>query len=155
MEIAVPRDWAQFLRSCSGKNEFSVTEMTKDDFMDCSSLSKKGSGPFVARKKNTENEDFKISDTVMWQFKRDKPGILLYKTSFDEVDFKELNLFRAGRQVNNFPAELPVIRENDKPISSAKYKDLMTLLQWIPAEFHSFYQNLPHLQAASDLPEID
>lgn len=40
MEIAVPRDWAQFLRSCSGKNNFQVTEMTPDDF-------KESSNPFT------------------------------------------------------------------------------------------------------------
>lgn len=155
MEIAVPRDWAQFLRSCSGKNSFDVTEMTQEDFKDCYSLTKKGSGPFVLRKKNTEQEEFKISNTVMWQFRREKPGILLYKTSFDQDNFKELNLLRAGQMINDCPQELPVVRNGDKPISSAKYNDLMTLLQWVPKDFHSYYKNLQHSRTASDLPEID
>lgn len=67
MEIASPRDWIQFVKTCAGKNPFHVHEMKIDDMKDLSILSK-SSGPLVNRKKNDSGNDFKISETVCGNF---------------------------------------------------------------------------------------
>ncbi|CAH0397337.1 unnamed protein product [Chilo suppressalis] len=73
----------------------------------------------------------------------------------DLTDFSEVSLIRNISKKTALPEDLPQLRLNEKPISTAKYNDLMTLLQWIPEELHGFYKNLSHSNNASDFPETD
>lgn len=88
MQIAVPRDWSQFIRTCGGKRKFDVFEMQSHHFEDVTTLYKKN-GPFVARKKNKEGKDFKILECVWLQVRQEQSGILYYKNTFAE-DFSEI-----------------------------------------------------------------
>lgn len=153
MQIAVPRDWSQFIRTCGGKRKFDVFEMQSHHFKDVTTLYKKN-GPFVARKKNKEGKDFKISECVWLQLRQEQSGILYYKNTFAE-DFSEISFIRNASKKTGLPEDLPRLRLNGKPISTVKYNDLMTLLQWIPEELHAFYKNFTHTNNESDFPEMD
>lgn len=153
MQIAVPRDWSQFIRTCGGKRKFDVFDMQSHHFLDFSALYKKN-GPFVARKKNKEGQDFKISECVCLQVKQEQPGILYYKNSFTQ-DFSEISLIRNAAKPTPLPENLPRLRRHEKPISTAKYNDLMTLLQWVPQELHGYYEKLIHSSNEFDFPETD
>lgn len=153
MEIITPHDWAQFIKTCAGRHPFNVNEMDVNSFKDFTDLYKK-TGPFLQRKKNVKGNDFKISESVWWQFRKDKPGSLFYKTDFDQEDFEEVVMKRNLKKSNApIPNELPNVRQTEKPISSAKYRDLQTLTTWIPEQFHSYYKNLPHQEGVGDAPE--
>lgn len=52
MQIAIPRDWSQFIRTCGGKRKFHVYDMELSNFKDLTTLHKRNA-PFVLRKKNT------------------------------------------------------------------------------------------------------
>lgn len=153
MQIAVPRDWSQFIRTCGGKRKFDVFEMQSHHFKDLTALYKKN-GPFVARKQNKEGKAFKISECVWLQVRQEQFGILYYKNTFAE-DFSEISLIRNVSKKIGLPENLPRARLNEKPISTAKYNDLMTLLQWVPEELHPFYKKLTHSSNESDFPEAD
>lgn len=153
MQIAIPRDWSQFIRTCGGKRRFDVYDMQLQHFKDITSLYKKN-GPFVSRKKNNNGKDFKISESVWLQIRQDQPGILFYKKTFEE-EFSEVSFIRNTSKHIEFPEHLPSLRNKEKPISTAKYKDLMTLLQWIPVEFHAFYKHLKHSSNEPDFPSTD
>ncbi|KAJ8969097.1 hypothetical protein NQ314_001929 [Rhamnusium bicolor] len=153
LEIAVPRDWAQFIRTCGNKNPFIVHTMNIDDFKDVSSLLKGGAAPLVSRKKNTNGEQFYLSQVVWTQVRRSDQGILYYKTSFEENNFKSINLKRNVRLSVNFPKNLPVIRNTTIPIKAAKYYHLQELLKWIDKSFHPYYKSLKYSATASD--ELD
>ncbi|KAJ8721081.1 hypothetical protein PYW08_006846 [Mythimna loreyi] len=153
MQIAIPRDWSQFIRTCGGKKTFEVFDMELQHFKDLTSLYKKN-GPLVMRKKNKDGQEFKISECVWLQLKQEQPGTLFYKTNFS-AQFSEISLVRNLSKGIQFPSDLPNVREEAKPISSAKYKDLITLLEWVPAEFHDYYRNLKHDANEPDFPETD
>ena len=152
LEIAVPRDWAQFISTCGNKNPFVVTAMNIDDFKDTGSLLK---GPLVSRKKNIDGEQFYLSHVIWAQIRKSEPGIIFYKTSFQEEIFTSIDLKRNKRLTVSFPSELPKVRDTSIPIKTAKYNHLMELLEWIDKNFHPFYKSLKHSASATDGLEDD
>ncbi|CAG4975345.1 unnamed protein product [Parnassius apollo] len=97
------------------------------------------------RRKNSSNGQFFISQCVWLQVRKQKDGILYYKTSFHDEEFSEINLKKNTRQNLILSNSLPQAHENIRPISIAKYKDLVTLTQWIAdPELKKFYIDLPH-----------
>ncbi|KAG8324532.1 hypothetical protein J6590_090174 [Homalodisca vitripennis] len=53
------------------------------------------------------------------------------------------------------PTTIPQLRQSKKPISSQKYRDLMTILQWVPNDYKACFQLLPHGEDAGDFPDED
>lgn len=160
MQLVTPRDWAQFIRTCAGKNPFRVTEMAVHDFKNITALCKKTPAPLIVRKKNSDKNDFKISETVWWQCRQDRKGTLFYKIKLDTsaedfIPFLELSLIRHPKHPLAMPSQLKSVRTSEKPISTAKYNDILTLLQWVPENCHNFYKQLSHSNSASDVPEAD
>lgn len=153
MQIAIPRDWSQFIRTCGGRRAFEVYDMGLQHFKDVTTLYKKG-GSLIIRKKNKKGQEFKISECVWMQLQQDKPGVVFNKTNFAS-EFSEISFVRNESKGISLPSELPLLHKSEKPISTAKYNDLITLLQWVPEEFHSFYKNLKHSNNEPDFPEID
>lgn len=64
-----------------------------------------------------------------------------------------MKLSRNLKKPKDYPEVLPNIRDIEKPISSAKYKDILTLLQWVPREYHYFYKTISHDNFVSEVPE--
>ncbi|XP_046684652.1 uncharacterized protein LOC124370411 [Homalodisca vitripennis] len=150
-------DWANFIASCKKKDPFEVKRMNLEDFLDFMAIVKGRKSAFVARKKNTDGEPFLISATVWLQLRSDKVGVLFYKTNFKNDTFKEVDLTRRSlrNQEVTMPTTIPQLRQSKKPISSQKYRDLMTILQWVPNEYKAYFQLLPHGEDAGDFPDED
>lgn len=148
MSIQTPREWAQFIRTCQTKNKpFLVYEMSQEDFTNWANLYA-AKGDFIVRKINTDGEPFLSSNAVHLQARKDRPGFLLYKTSFRQDEFKEINFLRNKRKDLHLSAKLVPLRVNSLiPIKKEKYDNIMTLLQWVDKENHQYYQNLPYTNA--------
>lgn len=152
--IFTTNDWANFIASCSKKNPFVVRRMRLEDFVDFLYLRKK-EAPFVSRKKNTDNEPFLISHAVWLQLRKGDTK-LYYKASFTDDTFKTVDLKRKRREEGIvLPAAIPPMRLTKRKISNEKYRDLMNLLQWVPEEYRSFFENIPHGEKEGNFPEDD
>nr|CAH7722728.1 unnamed protein product [Callosobruchus chinensis]CAH7733094.1 unnamed protein product [Callosobruchus chinensis] len=78
------------------------------------------------------------------QVRKNSPGILYYKDSFNEY-FSEVNLCRTTRRkASSYPPSLQCIRDCSRPISNKKYDHLQKLLTWVPKRFHQYYKDLRH-----------
>lgn len=154
-EICVPRDWEQFIKTVKMKKKHcNVQHLSLDDFLDFNSLGAGNTSPFVSRRTDTNGDPFLISKVVWLRVSKDHPGKVLYKTSFSD-DFKTLDLRRNQRKTLSLPNSLKRVRASPRPVNTAKYKDLITLTQWIPTHCRDFYKNLPHTTSATDFPEAD
>ncbi|CAG9781780.1 unnamed protein product [Diatraea saccharalis] len=149
-DIAVPRDWQQFVKVCRSQNPLIVHNMNINNIYDL----KKLRNNFNQRRKNTDNEMFLISQCVWMQIRKDDNGILFYKTSFENENFSQVNLKKQMRQPLTLPTTLPVASQINRPIGTKKYKDLITLTQWLadPALKH-FYVDLIHTDQADQIEE--
>lgn len=72
--------------------------MEQDDFKDWEKLYT-GKSELVARKVNSLHEPFLSSNIVHLQVHKDKPGILQYKESFQDMNFKEISFKRNLRKM--------------------------------------------------------
>lgn len=155
--IMTPWDWQQMIRSCSNNSEnIEVVNMELHDFKNFLELVEGLSSPFVHRQKSNSGTNVPYSNIVWMQFRKESFGSMHYKCSFEDNDFEEVSLIRKRRiSLNdlNIVSDLNQVRNALKPISTAKYNDLQTALQWIPSIFHNFYNNIPHNSNAKDLPE--
>lgn len=97
----------------------------------------------MRKKKYESGKDSKISQLVHIQVRSEQHGKVFCKSDFDQTDFEVLDVNRVFQRAH-FPIEIPTIRSGPKPISDKKYKDLQTLLQWMPKNFHPYYQYLSH-----------
>lgn len=153
--IITPWDWQQLMRLCNSK--FLVMEMQSLDFKNFNYLYDNIKSAFQNNKKTTTGAHFLISKVVHMKFVADKLGVLYFKSSFidehfQEVDFNktekrisrriEASKSKINAKVDQF--ELPPVRNELKPISTKKWKDLQKLLKWVPLRFHDFFKNIPH-----------
>nr|CAI5829866.1 unnamed protein product [Callosobruchus analis] len=145
LKIVTPWDWQQVVRLCgTKKGGFDVIGMETEDFLSFRSLYEGSKSPFVIRKKGDSGETFLLSQAVQLQVRQDQPGILFYKTKFNE-DFSSCTLNRNIRKNNvQIPGSLPTIRCGSRKISTKKYNHLQKLTKWIPKQFHKYYQDIPH-----------
>lgn len=78
------------------------------------------------------------------------------KHKFEDEAFREINLrWQTRKKDIEIPAALHLISDTTKMISSQKYDDLISLLQFLPGECHIFYRNLRHEQNAREYPVDD
>lgn len=155
-QLVTPWDWLQLAR-ISGKNKnFNVFEMTTPDFKDFNKFCNSSESPWQLKKKNSDNKKFLISKVVLMEVRQESPGILFYKTSFDDTTFESVDYNkRAGRkQSSSLENFLTPIRNELNPISTKKYNDLQKLLKWVPQRFHAFYQNLKSEAKTQDESEV-
>lgn len=89
---------------------------------------------------------------IRWmRYEKSKPGILQYKLSLQpDEDFKELDITQRRRKITNF--EFKKCYSAPLPISSNKKRDLQSVLPFINAEFHNFYNNL-HVEGEVQLED--
>lgn len=154
MSVIVSHDWAQLMRTCGIKKPYDVTEMDIQDFKDFHSLAKTPKSPLIFRKRNFQGEPVLLSKVVQLTVEKKNLGVFKYKVNFED-NFKECDLRRNRRKELILPDILPAVREDMKPISSQKYRDLMTLLQWIPRSYHNYFKSLPHSRDVPDYPGND
>ncbi|XP_067646121.1 uncharacterized protein [Eurosta solidaginis] len=141
VEIQVPRDWYQFVRSIDSKMH--VVEMKANNFFDFSKLLKT---QFVYRPCNEDGDQF-IWKEVRWIRYTKDISCFYYKTSLDVNE--PFKVIKSVKGEATSKTDLPVV-ETIRAISVEKKQDLLDMLSFIDPEFHSFYKNLH----ASALPNI-
>lgn len=77
MDIHLPRDWYQLVRTASNKTaKFTVIEMTRDMFYDFNIFSKQC---YTLRKTNTDNEKFVVRRSICFVYQRKYTPFFLQK----------------------------------------------------------------------------
>lgn len=91
---------------------------------------------------------------IQWiRFYHDIPYKMFYKLTLDEKDeFLTLDLSRKrGRPRRYSQIEMDPLYFGSRPVSSAKYKDMMDLFNYIPPIYHSYFKNLKQTTIFEDL----
>ncbi|KAG5881817.1 hypothetical protein JTB14_004623 [Gonioctena quinquepunctata] len=89
------------------------------------------------------------------QYRKKQLGILYHITSFQPVNFEEVDLRRKARTKLTVPTNLQQINQRLVPIATAKYNGIMDLLPFVSSEFHQYCRSLPHAPNRNDYSEGD
>jgi len=120
----------------SSSAKFSVTDMEQDDFLSLEAYKK----TLTIRKK--ADDGMPISWLKMKQLTVTCEKVLQFKTSLcSDAEFREVTF---GKKCGR-PPKMPGFKKlysAQRALKDAKIKDLMQLLEYIPAEHHAFYQSL-------------
>lgn len=118
-----------------------VEELKFSDIVDLKSLGENLIKNRTLDDKGKKVQWFKIK---VLRFEKKQPGVILFKYSIEETEFRTLPTYGLGRPPN-MPVELQKLYSRQLPISAAKKKDLLTLCRKkvIPQEFHAMYKSLP------------
>ena len=88
------------------------------------------------------------------QIRKDSPLTMKFKYTNDlDEQYRTINL-RRRKQKSLKSIKLPTLYNDPIKISLEKYKDLQSLLQYIPPIHHSFYKNLAHKKTKSKEKEL-
>ena len=135
--------FATIVQMARRKHPYTVTEMTFDNFFD-----------FKLMETNIKNLDIdENGNKIKWkeirqiEFNDEKPNCLMVKYDYDG-DTHLVKLNPNLRKQSKEPKLFKLFQNTDRPkLSSDKYKDLVELCRkhTIPAAYHSFYEDLPHM----------
>ena len=95
---------------------------------------------------------------MKWLQVNGENSVMSYRNSCNEeepiktIDFTP-RIDNDGSKLDAF--ELPNIYIDPPKISQAKYKDIQSLLPYIPPIHHSYFQNLPHVTSSSQTEELE
>lgn len=100
------------------------------------------------RIKNSDGESVNWLRICWMRFVRNKPYKIFYKTSMNENEnFKVLNLSPRQDRPRRFEnIVLAPLYKNIKQVTTAKFKDMIDLLRYIPPEHQDFFKSLSHAQ---------
>jgi len=100
------------------------------------------------RVKNSDGESINWLKICWMRFVRNKPYKIFYKTSMNENEnFKVLDLLPCRGRPRKFEnIVLTPLYKNIRQITTAKFKDIIDLLRYIPSEHHDFFKSLSHTQ---------
>lgn len=147
--VFVPNDWSDIIAQSNKK--FLVKNMKDDEF-----LSLDGIQPLFVKSVKGIRE-------MQWlQYRKNEPWTLFYKTTFfEDMPFSEYNMLSrtvTGRVPKELPSLLP--KRIKKKIKATKYKDLLSLLPFVPPVHHMFYRSLhyegkPQVQTRQNVSRED
>lgn len=113
--------------------------MCQNDFYDYSVLF--NTTLKIKNVKNNYGETLKWRKTKWLQYIKTDLGNLQYKETLDiSKPFQSIRLLRQGQARASFIPPLSYTKA--LPITEAKKRDLLSLLQFIPVIFHDYYKNL-------------
>nr|CAH7748079.1 unnamed protein product [Callosobruchus chinensis] len=130
-------------------------EMQLSDFKNYAPLYSGSGSPLIHKKQTVDKDVFLISSAVWLEIRREDPGVLYYKTEILQDDYKMVNMNRSPRRMIELPLEIYPLRTSSKGISTKKYGHLITLLQWVPDQFHDFYKNMTVVAQQGDDDDDD
>lgn len=138
-DIFLPKHWENIVREAKKKDpKFEVVRMTRDDFYS----SEKLLDLIINRKISTENVKINWHHIESITNIKNNP-FALYIKQFENNDLLQVNLHKNGVFQKMFvDAVLEKIPE--VKISKEKYEDLISLLNYIPSEYHEFFKNIQH-----------
>nr|CAH7767056.1 unnamed protein product [Callosobruchus chinensis] len=144
-QVFIPEHWVNLIQNTT-KN-FIVTKMNKGDFISLKYLH----DVFKDPKKDNQGNPLKWREIVWFRYsKGDNTSFRLKKTRSIEWPF-EASENLVTRKPANFNQDRlsTALYQPPKKIPYAKWENLMTILEFIPPVYHSFYINLPHEEKAT------
>lgn len=139
-EVYVPRDWFNVVRIAKKKvPRFEVIEMTQSDFLSSNSISKL----IINRKITTTNTKINWLNIDVIENKKVEPFKIYVKDKNNSLQCHEVNLHKNNVTKQMFiDAILP--EAGEKLIDKLKFKDLISLLEFIPQKHHEFFKKLKY-----------
>lgn len=151
MDIHLPRDWYQLVRTASNNTaKFTVIEMTREIFYDFNFFVKQY---FTFRKMNTANEKFLWLDVRSILCTEENMSCFSYKKEFKDVEYMTMDCSKRGKTYDMITINtVPKAYHSKLPISTDKKKDLLNLLPFIHESAHEFYRSLSCKNDVTDNP---
>lgn len=137
--LFVPNDWVKLIKYAKrSAPQFVVKIMKSGDFFSSKLLE----DLITNRKKTTENQKFNWFHLTHIILKKNEP-FLLHIAERESLLFKTVSLQKRGVYEDRLDSvNLQLLYENGRKIESKKYRDLLSLLRFIPENYHNFYKNL-------------
>lgn len=182
--IYSPKEWPSIMRGArkfkrsepTVFHPFSVNVLSHESFYDLKDL--KANTISTPLERNTNNQKVNWMFIKRLAFVKDKPDVMLYKTTYEGDDYMEMSATfpkkasssqkkrgRPSKKSQNLPQEetnfsYELVQKYDglQPISEEKKKDLMEMCEknLIPADHHAFFVGLPVAKDIIErLPEPD
>lgn len=98
--------------------------------------------------KNAEGEAIKMTELKMFMVKKESPGVLFYKTSYEEKEFSEVSIFMRRQQLDFSSLKLKKAYKQKVGITEKKKKSLLSLFderpdkRVVPLYYLDFYSRL-------------
>lgn len=138
-DIFLPKHWENVVRVAKKKDpKFEVVHMTKDNFYS----SQKLLDLIVNRKVSSENEKINWFKIESIKYIKNEP-FTMYIKQFECNDELKVNLHKKGVLQHMF-FDVEFESTPEVKISKEKYQDLISLLNYIPPEYHEFFKNIEH-----------
>lgn len=138
-DIFSPTHWENLVREAKKKDpKFEVVHMTRNHFYSSQQLLKL----IVNRKISSENEKINWHHIKSIRHIKDKP-FAMYIKLFQNDDELLVNFHKNG-VVHRMLVDVELENLSEIKIAKEKYEDLLSLLRYIPSEYHEFYQNISH-----------
>lgn len=146
-EIYVPQHWVNTIVQAKKREpKFKVIEMTSVDFFSTKNLE----NSIVNRKKTIEGAKLNWLETRNIINRKTETLTLNFKSDFDGTE-QQANLSKKLSTENLFVnSDLEPLFRNGRPITTAKFNDLMELIKYIPMKYHDFYKGLKCEQTDND-----
>lgn len=139
-EIFIPRHWVNVMETAKKTDpKFSVTEMKINDFLSSKLLANAISN----RKKTIDNQSVNWFNFQCISYQRNDLFTLRIKNYSSLIAPTMQISLRKNFVINSMSRiNLPCLRRYGNKITSQKYQDLQTLLQYVPEQYHEFYKSL-------------
>ncbi|CAD0198036.1 unnamed protein product [Chrysodeixis includens] len=142
--IYTPLEWYTCVRWCKGNEKpYEVIEVSANDILDFKSHTNQ-----YTWTKNLNNEKVKWNQIRVIKVDPSDPYVMHYKYDLNEAQSMSIDCRRRAytRNRQNNVEPLNSAYTNALPITTAKYKDLISLCEknLIPSRYHSFYKNIAH-----------
>lgn len=139
-DIYLPTHWENIVRVAKKKDpNFEVVHMTGDDFYS----SQKLLDLIVNRKVSTENAKINWFQIESIKNIKDKPFALYFEQFGKDCEI-QVNLHKAGVIQQTFN-DVELEKTTEIKISKEKYEDIISLLPYIPSQYHEFFKNIHHI----------
>lgn len=140
-----PQHWANLIRRAK-KNDpkFVVTELSEDDFFSCNPHEN-----LIVNRKKTQNNEKINWFTIRKIVNEANDPFTIYLEIDGDSNTKSIDISKKGVSIADF-MKCEMGRLPERMITKEKYDDLISLLKFIPSEYHYFYIQLRHKQDATD-----
>lgn len=137
--IFCPKHWVNLIAQAKkSEPKFIVTELSAKDFYSCSEQEKL----IINRKKNEDGE--KINWFTIRRIMNNACEPFIIELDIDgESNTKRINISKKDVTVDDFLSS-EMRQLSTRTITKKKYDDLISLLRFIPNEYHSFYKELKY-----------
>lgn len=126
------------------KHHFEVYEIKSEDFLSYRELTKM----IVNRKIDMGGQKVDWMKIRSVKLDKQQPYTILYTTDSDEyAEYRMVNIEKKATSCQSpelHAVTLPVLYPDGRVISKAKWLDIISLMKYIPPQFHGFYESLKH-----------